>query len=101
MEQMPPPMKRSRLRPLILFSNAAGIVSPCGSARSECFQSLEGCLRGFARGRAYVFCAVRLSLSAAGDKNRVAKRRELFGEFVTDAPGAAGDQNRIALEFHN
>jgi hypothetical protein len=25
----------------------------------------------------------------------------LFGEFVTDAAGAAGDQNRIALEFHS
>jgi hypothetical protein len=24
----------------------------------------------------------------------------LFGEFVTDAAGAAGDQNRIAHEFH-
>jgi hypothetical protein len=24
----------------------------------------------------------------------------LFGEFVTDAAGAAGDQNRIAREFH-
>jgi hypothetical protein len=25
----------------------------------------------------------------------------LFGEFVTDAAGTAGDQNRIAREFHN
>src|SRR6266853_1595499 len=25
---------------------------------------------------------------------------EFFGEFVTDAAGAAGDQNRIACEFH-
>src|SRR6266478_1805921 len=44
---------------------------------------------------------VHLSLIAARDKNRVTKRRELFGEFVTDAAGTAGDQNRIAPEFHN
>src|SRR5258708_4921014 len=44
---------------------------------------------------------VQLSLIAARDKNRVAKCRELFGEFVTDAAGAAGDQNRISREFHN
>src|SRR5258707_2554266 len=44
---------------------------------------------------------VHLSLIAAGDKNRVTKRRELFGEFVTDAAGTAGDQNRIAREFHS
>src|SRR6266852_3711371 len=44
---------------------------------------------------------VQLSLIAARDKNRVAQCRELFGEFVTDAAGAAGDQNRIVLEFHN
>jgi hypothetical protein len=25
----------------------------------------------------------------------------LFGKFVTDAAGTAGDQNRIAPEFHN
>jgi hypothetical protein len=25
----------------------------------------------------------------------------LFGKFVTDAAGTAGDQNRIAREFHN
>jgi hypothetical protein len=25
----------------------------------------------------------------------------LFGEFVTDAAGTAGDQNCIAREFHN
>jgi hypothetical protein len=25
----------------------------------------------------------------------------LFGEFVTDAAATAGDQNRIAREFHN
>src|SRR2546421_8965302 len=31
---------------------------------------------------------VHLSLIAARDKNRVTKRRELFGEFVTDAAGA-------------
>src|SRR5216683_8281406 len=47
------------------------------------------------------FRTVQLGLIAARDKNRVAKCRELFGEFVTDAAGAAGDQNRIALEFHN
>src|SRR6202011_3785787 len=51
----------------------------------------------FWRGR---FRTVHLSLIAARDKNRVTKRRELFGEFVTDAAGTAGDQNRIALEFH-
>src|SRR5882672_6521450 len=44
---------------------------------------------------------VHLSLIAARDKNRVTKRRELFGEFVTDAAGTAGDQNRIAREFHS
>src|SRR5258707_8349373 len=42
-----------------------------------------------------------LSLIAARDKNLVAKGRELFGEFVTDAAGAASDQNCIAREFHN
>src|SRR5579864_6709493 len=47
------------------------------------------------------FRTVQLSLIAAGDKNRVTKCRELFGEFVTDAAGTAGDQNRIAREFHN
>src|SRR6266481_4368013 len=47
------------------------------------------------------FRTVHLSLIAARDKNRVTKCRELFGEFVTDAAGAAGDQYRIAREFHN
>src|SRR5216683_4480955 len=47
------------------------------------------------------FRTVHLSLIAARDKNRVTKCRELFGEFVTDAAGAAGDQNRIARELHN
>src|SRR5712672_4247658 len=47
------------------------------------------------------FCAVQLSLIAARDKNRVTTCRELFGEFVTDAARTAGDQNRIAHEFHN
>src|SRR6202023_1084837 len=47
------------------------------------------------------FRTVHLSLIAARDKNRVTKCRELFGEFVTDAAGTAGDQNRIAPEFHN
>src|SRR5580698_5525509 len=47
------------------------------------------------------FRTVHLSLIAAPDKNRVTKRRELFGEFVTDAAATAGDQNRIAPEFHN
>src|ERR1700692_4199962 len=43
---------------------------------------------------------VHLSLIAARDKNRVTKCRELFGEFVADAAATAGDQNRIAREFH-
>src|SRR6201998_3022694 len=47
------------------------------------------------------FRTVHLSLIAARDKNRVTKRRELFAEFVTDAAATAGDQNRIAPEFHN
>src|SRR5580700_10241475 len=47
------------------------------------------------------FRTIHLSLIAARNKNRVAKRRELFGEFVTDATGTAGDQNSIAPEFHN
>src|SRR6266581_200388 len=47
------------------------------------------------------FRTVHLSLIAARDKNRVTKCRELFGEFVTDAASAAGDQNRIARELHN
>src|ERR1700686_2373242 len=47
------------------------------------------------------FRTVHFSLIAARDKNRVAKRRELLGELVTDATGTAGDQNRIAREFHN
>src|SRR6266436_7779854 len=47
------------------------------------------------------FRTVHLSLIPARDKNRVTKCRELFGEFVTDAAGAAGDQNRIARELHN
>src|SRR6202047_4486698 len=47
------------------------------------------------------FRSVHLSLIATCDKYRVTKRHELFGEFVTDATGTAGDQNRIAREFHN
>src|SRR5438552_5354278 len=47
------------------------------------------------------FRTVQLGLISARDKNRVTKCRELFGEFVTDAASAAGDQNRIAREFHN
>src|ERR1700675_1260750 len=47
------------------------------------------------------FRTVHLSLIAARDKNRVTKRSELFGEFVTDAAATAGDQNRIARKFHN
>src|SRR5277367_2978254 len=47
------------------------------------------------------FRTVQLSLIAARDKNRVTQCRELFGEFVTDAAGTAGDQNRIAREFHD
>src|SRR6202012_3436294 len=52
----------------------------------------------FRKGR---FRTVHLGLIAARNKNLITKRRELFGEFVTDAAGAAGDQNRIALEFHS
>src|SRR6202045_1964799 len=37
------------------------------------------------------FRAIHLSLIAARDKNRVTKRRELFGEFVTNAAGTPGD----------
>src|SRR6266403_575865 len=47
------------------------------------------------------FRTVHLSLIAARDKNRVTKCRELFREFVTDTAATAGDQNRIAREFHN
>src|SRR5229473_1761397 len=47
------------------------------------------------------FRTVHLRLIAARDKNRVTKSRELFGKFVTDAAATAGDQNRIAREFHN
>src|SRR6202166_809630 len=47
------------------------------------------------------FRTVHLGLIAARDKNRVTKCRELFGKFVTNAAGTAGDQNRIAPEFHN
>src|SRR5260370_11581722 len=47
------------------------------------------------------FRTVHLSLIAARDKNRVINCRELFREFVTDATGTTGDQNRIAPEFHN
>src|SRR5258708_7320853 len=47
------------------------------------------------------FRSVHLSLIAARDKNRVTKCRELFGKLVTDAAATAGDQNRIAREFHN
>src|SRR6266849_7538427 len=38
------------------------------------------------------FRTVHLSLIAARDKNRVTKRRELLGEFVTDSAGTTGDQ---------
>src|SRR6266853_879272 len=48
-----------------------------------------------------LFRSVHLGLIAARDKNRVAKCRELFGEFVTDAAATAGDQNRVVREFHN
>src|ERR1700687_4468747 len=47
------------------------------------------------------FRTVHLRLISARDKNRVTKGRELFGKFVTNAAGTAGDQNRISLEFHN
>src|SRR5882757_2753976 len=46
------------------------------------------------------FRTLHLGLIAARDENRVTQCRELFGEFVTDAAGAAGDQNRIARELH-
>src|SRR5689334_4645004 len=146
MEQMPIPMKRSRLPPLILFSNAARIASPCESAAqidfnlsSDVFEAssfvvnidlthdagvvdqnvelrkLFGDLFVKSGDRFRIgnvaskgvncwkgrFRTVHLSLIAARDKNRVTKRRELFGEFVTDAAGTAGDQNRIAPELHN
>src|ERR1700730_8239474 len=52
----------------------------------------------FGKGR---FRAVHLRLISARDKNRVTKGIELFGKFVTNAAGTAGDQNRIAPEFHN
>src|SRR5258708_9584243 len=61
-----------------------------GNVASKCVK--------FWKGR---FRTVHLSLIAARDKNRVIKRRELFGEFVTDSAGAASDQNRIAPELHN
>src|SRR5260221_11895444 len=47
------------------------------------------------------FRTVQPRLIAARDKNRVTKGREWFGKFVTDAATTAGDQNRIAREFHN
>src|SRR5712672_589004 len=47
------------------------------------------------------FCTVHPGLIAARDEDRVTKRRELFGELVTDAAGTAGDQNRIVREFHD
>src|SRR5579864_2612715 len=47
------------------------------------------------------FRSVHLRLIAARDKNRVTKCSELFGKFVTDAAATAGDQYRIAREFHN
>ena len=43
------------------------------------------------------FETVHLSLIAARDKNRVTKRRELFGGFVTDAAGTAGDPKIVLL----
>src|ERR1700686_2966130 len=46
------------------------------------------------------FPTVHLGLIAARDEILITKRRELFGEFASDAAGAARDQNRIALEFH-
>src|SRR5258708_30477100 len=44
---------------------------------------------------------VHLGLIAAADKNRVAKCRELPGEFVTNAVASASDQNRIVRRIHN
>src|SRR5579864_5106830 len=60
-----------------------------GNVASKCVNFWQGRFR-----------TVHLSLIATRDKYRVTKRRELFGEFVTDATGTAGDQNRIAGEFH-
>src|ERR1700730_6638313 len=60
-----------------------------GNVASKGVNCWKGCFR-----------TIHLSLIAAGDKNRVTKCCELSGEFVTDAAGAAGDQNRIAREFH-
>src|ERR1700736_6328417 len=66
----------------------------------DCFRIGHVASKGvnFWKGRFYT---VPLSLIAARDKNRVTKCRELFGKFVTDAAATAGDQNRIAREFHN
>src|SRR5271169_4067731 len=61
-----------------------------GHVASKSANSWEGRLR-----------TVHLGLIAARDKNRVTKGRELFREFVTDATGTAGDQNRIARKVHN
>src|SRR6266852_499706 len=61
-----------------------------GNVASKGVKFWKGCFR-----------TIHLSLIATGDKNRVTECRELFGEFVSDAAGTAGDQNRIAGEFHN
>src|SRR5260370_27181863 len=47
------------------------------------------------------FRTVHLGLIAARDENRVTKRRELFGEFVSDSTATAGDQSGIAPKFDN
>src|ERR1700735_1436338 len=63
--------------------------------RGDRFRIGNVALKGvnFWKGR---FRTVHLSLIAARDKNLITKRRELFGEFVTDAAATAGDQTRIA-----
>src|SRR6266481_4958927 len=65
----------------------------------DCFRIGNVALKGVNCWKGH-FRTVQLSLIAARDKNRVTKCRELLGEFVADAAGTAGDQNRIAREFH-
>jgi hypothetical protein len=85
----------------LLYAIAQTICIGLGpSSRGDRFRIGNVASKGvnFWKGR---FRTVHLCLIAARDKNRVTKRRELFGEFVTDAAGTAGDQNRIAREFQN
>src|SRR3984893_13283974 len=92
------------------LTHDAGVVDQnveLGELFGDLFVKSGDCLRignvalkrmNFWKGR---FRAVHLRLILGRDKNRVTKGRELFGKFVTNAAGTAGDQNRIALEFHN